>query len=139
MDPRLAAIVSLGAFVALALVFWLLLGRARGATKRLAYRVFLFSLALGIVALGRAYGLFARASLPFDLALATTIILVVIGNLYAVRFCSRCGRMHRNFKATACSRCGDPLPRHGFTEEPRRAPLDPTDPLGRRKRTLPKK
>jgi hypothetical protein len=86
-----------------------------------------------LCAAGRAGGLFARATVPFDLALALILVLVVIGNLYAVRFCASCGRMHRNFKATVCVRCAAPLARHGFTDEPRRAPLDPIDPLGRKK------
>jgi len=90
------------------------------------------------VAVGRSQGLFARASLPFDLALAITICLVVVGNLYSVRFCTRCGRMHRNFKAGVCARCGAVLPRHGFTEEPRRPPLDPLDPLGRKRGAAPR-
>lgn len=135
MDPRLAPILALGATGTLAAIFWLWVGRARGGTKRVAYRIFLFMLATALVAAGRSQGLFARASLPFDLVLAALVILVVIGNLYSVRFCTRCGRMHRNFKLGVCLRCGVALPQHGFTEAPRRAPIDPTDPLGRKKRS----
>jgi hypothetical protein len=135
LDPRLASILALAATATLAAIFWLWLGRARGGTKRAAWRLFLFALATALVAAGRSQGLFARASLPFDLALAAIVILVVIGNLYSVRFCTGCGRMHRNFKLGTCSRCGDALPQHGFTEAPRRAPIDPTDPLGRKKRS----
>jgi hypothetical protein len=135
VDPRLAPILALAATGTLAAIFWLWLGRAHGSTKRVAWRIFLFMLATALVAVGRSQGLFSRASLPFDLALSATVILVVIGNLYSVRFCTRCGRMHRNFKLGVCARCGDALPQHGFTEAPRRAPIDPTDPLGRKKRS----
>ncbi len=133
MDPRLVPIVALAACAGLGLLFWLWLGRARGAIKRLAWRLSLFAVAIALVQAGRAHGIFQHASAPFALALGVTILLVIIGNLYAVRFCTRCGRMQRNFKLLKCVRCGDPLPAHGFTERPRRAPLDPTDPLGRKK------
>ena len=125
--------LALAGCAALGLVFWLFLGRARGATKRLAWRLALFAVALGLVWQGRERGIFAHASAPFVLALGAAILLVIVGNLYSVRFCTRCGRMQRNFKVLKCARCGDPLPAHGFTERPRRPPLDPTDPLGRRK------
>jgi hypothetical protein len=131
--PGVAIGIAAAATGLLAAIFWIWLGRARGSLKRIAYRALLFTLAAALVAAGRTQGLFARASIPFDLALAVIILLVVFGNLYAVRFCTACGRMHRNFKASVCARCGQPLPRHGFTEEPRRAPLNPIDPLGRKR------
>ena len=132
MDPRAVAAASLALLGALAALAWLWLGRARGTVKRLAFRLALLALAGGLVWLGRAGGVFARASPGLAAVLGLTLLLVVIGNLYAVRFCARCGRMHRNFKVDACRRCGLALPRHGFTDRPRRKPLDLTDPLGRR-------
>ena len=133
MDPRVAIAISLAATGAVALLAWLWIGRAPGYRKRLMFRFALLGLAAGLVWLGRSSGVFAQASPPFAAALGTTVLLIVIGNLYAVRFCNACGRMHRNLRTNACTRCGAPLPQHGFTERPRRAPLDPTDPLGRRR------
>jgi len=132
VDPRLYPVLGAAATGLIAAIFWIAYGRARGASKRLAYRALLFIIALSLCAAGRAQGLFARATVPFDLAIAVTLLLVVLGNLYSVRFCTACGRMHRNFKIAACTRCGAPLPRHGLTDQPRSKPLDPTDPLGRR-------
>ena len=132
MDPRVAIATTLAAMGAVAGLAWLWAGRAPGVQKRLVFRFSLLGLAVFLVWLGRRSGVFTQASPPFAGALGLTVLLIVIGNLYAVRFCS-CGRMHRNLKTNACSRCGALLPRHGLTEELRRAPLDPTDPLGRRR------
>src|SRR5260370_13728591 len=113
---------------------WLVAGRARGQTKRVAYRAALLLLAAALIEVGRRRGTFASSSAGFSLLLGAIVLLVVVGQLYSVRFCPRCGRMVRNFRLAQCPRCAGPLPPHGFTEEPRRPPRDPTDPLGSRRR-----
>ena len=134
MDPRAGVALLLAGCGAVAALAWLWGGRARGATKRVAFRLSLLGLAGLLVWLGRRGGVFARATPAFSLALGLTVLLVVVGNLYAVRFCGRCGRMHRNFKTPLCARCGFTLPQHGFTDRLRTPALDPTDPLGRKRR-----
>ena len=133
MDPRVAIAIFFAATGAVALLAWLFIGHAPGVQKRLVFRFALLALSAFLVWLGRRSGVFAEASLPFAGALGMTVLLIAIGNLYAVRFCTACGRIHRNLKTGECTRCGKVLPRHGLTEQPRRPPLDPTDPLGRRK------
>ena len=129
------AIISVGATLAVALLAWLWVGRAPGARKRVVFRFTLLALTAFLLWLGRSQGIFAQSTRAFTVALGAIVLLVVIGNLYAVRFCTQCGRMHRNFKALKCARCFAVLPQHGFTEEPRRPPLDPLDPLGRRRQS----
>ena len=133
MDARVALATTLAAIGAVALLAWLWVGRAPGLRKRLVFRFALLALAAFLVWLGRSSGVFTQASPAFSGALGLTVLLVVVGNLYAVRFCGACGRMHRNLKTSECARCGKVLPRHGLTGQARRAPLDPTDPLGRRR------
>jgi hypothetical protein len=128
---------ALGAALAVALFGWLWVGRAPGPRKRLVFRFALLLLSAFLVWLGRTQGIFAQASPAFRLALGAIVLLVAIGNLYAVRFCSLCGRMVRNFKLLECPRCKQPLPRDGFTDQPRRPPIDPLDPLGRRRARRP--
>jgi apolipoprotein N-acyltransferase len=126
-------LLSVGATLSIALLAWLWVGRAPGARKRVAFRFALLGLTVFLLWLGRSQGIFAQSTPAFTVALGAIVALVMIGNLYAVRFCNACGRMHRNFKTLKCARCFAVLPRHGFTDEPRRPPLDPLDPLGRRK------
>src|SRR5438445_2475532 len=38
--------------------------------------------------------------------LLALVALLGASYLYLVRFCSSCGRMHRNFKLAECARCG---------------------------------
>lgn len=127
-------LIALAATGCVALLAWLWVGRAQGQRKRAVFRIALLGLTTGLLWLGRSSGVFAQATPAFTLALGVIMLLIAVGNLYSVRFCTACGRMHRNFKKLKCSRCGAVLPQHGLTEEPRRAPLDPTDPLGRRRR-----
>ena len=131
--PANYPLIALAATGCVALLAWLWVGRAPGQRKRAVFRIALLGLTAGLIALGRSRGIFAQATPAFTLALGLIMLLVAVGNLYSVRFCTACGRMQRNFKTLKCSRCGAVLPRHGLTEEPRRAPLDPTDPLGRKK------
>ncbi len=134
MDPGRAIATSLAAVFGLALVAWLVVGRARGQIKRVAYRVALLLFAAALIEGARRRGVFAHSSPGFALLLGAIVLLVVVGQLYSVRFCPRCGRMVRNFRLSQCPRCAGALPRHGFTQEPRKPPLDPTDPLGARRR-----
>ena len=131
------ALISLSAAAAIALSSWLWAGRATGQKKRAVFRFALLGLTAFLLWLGRSQGIFAQSTPAFTLALGAIVLLVVIGNLYAVRFCSACGRMHRNFKTVKCSRCFAVLPQHGLTQRPRRPPIDPLDPLGRRRRGPP--
>jgi len=100
---------------ALALAGWLAflaLGRTRGSIKRLAWRA---TLLLGA---GAAFRWGSRhTAAP---VLAAVLGVIALSYLYAVRFCSSCGRMCRNFKLAECARCGSPLPQHGLTLRPRR-------------------
>lgn len=129
-----ALALALGACAAVGGLAWLWLGRAAGRAKRLAFRVFLLLLTIGLVALGRRTGIFALVSPGFRVLLGGTVLLVVVGNLVGVRFCDACGRMHRNLRVATCRRCGFALPQHGLTDRRKRAPQDPLDPLGKRGR-----
>ena len=131
-EPVRWVVVAAAASASIALLAWLWVGRASGARKRVAFRIALVGLTAFLLWLGRSQGVFAQSTPAFKVALGAIILLVVIGNLYSVRFCTACGRMHRNFKTPKCARCFATLPRHGFTEDPRRPPLDPLDPLKRR-------
>ena len=132
MDPRIAIAGSLVAAGAIAAAFWLAFGRTGAEKKRIVWRVALVALA-GTLALGfERRSLFARSSAGFAAALAGTVVLVVVGQLYSVRFCGGCGRMVRNFRLSACPRCGGMLPRHGFTRALRNPPANPVDPLRRK-------
>lgn len=122
MDPARTSALFAAAALAGAAALWLWRGRARGRTKRIAYRVALLLLAAGLIESARRGGLFARSSPGFALALGGMVLLVVVGQLYGVRFCTACGRMVRNFRPASCPRCAAALPRHGFTEAPRRSP-----------------
>ena len=111
---------ALGACAALAWLWFLALGRAHGAVKRLALRGSLVLLAAAMLAIAHEHGLFARTTIPFRIALGLALATVVIGYLYFIRFCGACGRMVRNLKPANCPRCGAFLPRHGMTERLRR-------------------
>jgi apolipoprotein N-acyltransferase len=126
-------LLSVGATLSIALLSWLWVGRATGARKRALFRLSLLGLVAFLLWLGRSQGVFAQSTTAFKLALGAIVLLVAIGNLYSVRFCTACGRMHRNFKTPQCARCNAVLPRHGLTEEPRKPALDPLDPLGRQR------
>ena len=127
------ALIAASASACVALLAWLWVGRAPGVRKRVVFRFALVGLTAFLLWLGRSQGTFAQSTPAFTGVLGGIVLLVVIGNLYSVRFCTACGRMHRNFKTLVCARCAAVLPRHGFTDEPRRPPLDPLDPLGRRR------
>lgn len=130
MDAGRTSALFAAAALAGAAALWLARGRAQGRRKRLAYRVAMLLLAAGLIESARRGGLFARSSLGFSLALGAMVLLVVVGQLYGVRFCNACGRMVRNFRPSTCPRCGAALPRHGFTEAPRRPPPDRADRSG---------
>jgi hypothetical protein len=132
MSPLPLLLVTLAATAAVATLAWLWMGRASGLRKRLVFRLLLLVLAAGLLALGRSQGIFAQSSGPFTVALGLCVFTVVLGNLYGVRFCGRCGRMQRNLKISTCTRCGFVLPAHGLTDRPRLAPRDATDPLLRK-------
>jgi hypothetical protein len=102
------------AVIACALFFWLARGRAGGRTKRLAFRLTLVAALAAIVASGSRSGVFARSTVGFRVALLLVVVSVLLGYLYAVRFCPSCGRMERNLRRKACARCGTALPRDGF-------------------------
>ena len=132
MDPR---IVGAGALISVGVIagaVWLAFGRASGERKRFAWRLALLAVAGALVALGERRSIFERSSSGFAAALAGIVVLVVVGQLYSVRFCGGCGRMVRNFRRSACPRCGGTLPRHGFTRALRRPATDPVDPLRRK-------
>lgn len=133
MNRAASVALVLACAAALPGALWLARGRARGRTKRLAYRAAMLLIAAGLVESARRGGLFARSSAGFTLAIGAMVLLVVVGQLYGVRFCGACGRMVRDFRPAACPRCRAALPRHGFTEAPRRPPQDPTAPLGSRR------
>ncbi|MBS2022745.1 MAG: hypothetical protein JST92_10065 [Deltaproteobacteria bacterium] len=115
---------------------WLWIGDARGEVKRLAFRVSMLLLAAGVLYAGRRAGIFALVSPGFAVLLGCIVLLVVVGNLFGVRFCDACGRMHRNLRDSVCRRCGLGLSQHGLTTRRKRPPLDPTDPLGKKRSTL---
>jgi hypothetical protein len=112
--------IAPAAALALFWLWFLALGRARGEVKRLALRATLLSVIAAMVAVASRRGLFARATLGFQLALLFSLLAVAIGYLYLIRFCDVCGRMERNLKVPACPRCGAPLPWHGMTRRLRR-------------------
>jgi hypothetical protein len=116
--------VAPAAALAVVWLWFLARGKAKGATKRLAFRATLLALLAGLVALGSSRGVFARTSTGFVLVLLLALVAVELGYLYTTRFCPRCGWMVRNLKVAACPRCGSALPRHGMTSELRRLPGD---------------
>lgn len=122
-----AGIFTAAATLAAAWLWFLALGRTRGAWKRLALRGSLLALLGGLWALASSRGLLLHASAGFRLALLFALLTVAVGYLYLIRFCDVCGRMVRNLRPAACPRCGNPLPRHGMTSRLRRpepAPID---------------
>jgi hypothetical protein len=125
-------LIPVAATACVALLAWLWVGRAPGARKRVVFRFALLGLTAFLLWFGRSQGVFAQSTPAFTVALGAIVLLIAVGNLYSVRFCTSCGRMHRNFKTLKCARCFAVLPQHGFTEAPRRPPIDPLDPLGRR-------
>jgi amino acid transporter len=120
-------LAALAAVAVAAWSWWIARGRAQGRTKRLAFRATLVALLAAVVAIASRYGVFARSTFGFRVALLLAICSVLLGYLYAVRFCPACGRMQRNLKPAACVGCGAPLPRHGMTARLRRAPTDAPD------------
>jgi hypothetical protein len=129
---------ALAAPLALAAVAWLWFlarGRARGEVKRGALRLTLLAVAGGLVAFAAHRGLFVRATLGFRAAILIALLTVVVGYLYLIRFCGSCGRMVRNLRDATCPRCSAFLPRHGMTGRMRRPGDDRRwDPLQKRRR-----
>jgi hypothetical protein len=78
------------------------------------FRIALVAALGGIVASGSRAGVFARSTVGFRVALLLVVVSVLLGYLYAVRFCPSCGRMERNLRRKICARCGSPLPRDGL-------------------------
>src|SRR5712671_3533648 len=109
------------AALAVAWLWFLARGRARGSLKRFAFRVTLLAVLAGILAAASARGVFARTSPGFQIVLVLALAAVELGYLYTTRFCPRCGFMVRNLKLASCPRCGAQLPRHGMTSELRPA------------------
>jgi len=112
---RVSVWVAAIAAAAVAWVWFLVLGKASGAVKRIAFRSTLLALLAGLLAAGSARGVFTRASAGFQTLLIVALVAVELGYLYTTRFCPRCGRMVRNLKVATCPRCGSQLPRHGMT------------------------
>src|SRR5712671_1709064 len=108
------------AALAVAWLWFLARGRARGSLKRLAFRVTLLAVLAGVLTAASARGIFARTSPGFQIVLVLALAAVELGYLYTTRFCPRCGFMVRNLKLVSCPRCGAQIPRHGMTSEPRR-------------------
>lgn len=111
---------SLAAVAGVAWLAFLAVGTARGAVKRAAWRATLAAAVVGVVLVGRRSGIFAQVGGSGRFVVVATAGLLVLSYLYLIRFCSRCGRLHRNLKTAACVRCGGPLPDHGLTSRPRR-------------------
>lgn len=120
MSPTASLVAALGAILAVGWFAFLAIGTARGAAKRLAFRATLAAAVLLVVLIGRRSGLFAQVGGGGRFVLVATAGLLVLSYLYLIRFCSSCGRLHRNFKLAGCGRCGARLPDHGLTERPRR-------------------
>jgi hypothetical protein len=113
----------LAVLAAAAWLWFLAVGRFRGAAKRIALRATLLLLLGGMWAVAASRGLLLQASSGFRVALLLALLVVAVGYLYLIRFCDVCGRMVRNLKPAVCPRCGAPLPRHGMTSKLRR--VDP--------------
>jgi hypothetical protein len=109
------------AVAAVAWLWFLVLGKASGALKRIVFRITLLALLAGLLAAGSARGVFTRTSPGFQVLLIAALVAVELGYLYTTRFCPRCGRMVRNLKPATCPRCGSQLPRHGMTTKLRAA------------------
>ena len=121
--------------LALAWLWFLAQGRARGGVKRLALRVTLLALAGVLVGTAAEHGLLSRASIGFQVAVVLAVVVVTVGYLYLTRFCDACGRMVRNLKVQSCPRCGGALPLHGMMARLRMPPQDRrTNPGDRRGR-----
>ena len=108
------ALIAIAAALAVFWLWFLARGRASGPVKRVALRISLIGLVLGLVLVGRERGVFERSSTGFRLAMLLAVLAVAVGYLYLIRFCGTCGRMVRNLKPSICPRCGAPLPRHGM-------------------------
>ena len=108
------------AALALVWLWFLALGRTRGGVKRLGLRATLLAVIGAMVFVAQKRGLFARASIGFQIALLLALLVVAVGYLYTIRFCDGCGRMVRNLKVPSCPRCGAMLPWHGMTRRLRR-------------------
>ena len=120
MSPTASLAAVLGCALLAGWLAFLAIGTARGPAKRLAFRATLAAAVLFVVVLGRRSGLFGQVGSGGRFVLVATAGLLVLSYLYLIRFCSSCGRLHRNFKLEECSRCGAPLPDHGLTSRPRR-------------------
>jgi hypothetical protein len=120
MSPGNAAALTVSAVLGVAWLAFLVVGTARGAIKRIAFRATLLAVAAGVIASGRFTGVFAQVGSGGRAVLLAVLLLLMVSYLYLVRFCSQCGRMHRNFKLASCERCGEPLPDHGLTTRARR-------------------
>ena len=117
MAPAAAAVA--------AWLWFLALGRTRGAVKRVSLRITLLLVSAGLVWSAAEKGLLTRASPAFRVALLAAVLIVAVGYLYLIRFCGSCGRMVRNLKPPSCPRCGAALPVHGMTARLRRLDGDP--------------
>lgn len=117
-----SVLLAPAAALAVAWLWFLARGKARGSVKRLALRATLFAVVAGLVAAGTRRGVFVRASPGFRLALLLALLAVAVGYLYLIRFCDTCGRMERNLKVAQCKRCGAYLPVDGMSTKLRRAP-----------------
>ena len=113
--------VAPAAAAAVAWLWFLVLGKAAGGVKRLAFRVTLLGLLAALAAAGWRRGVFARTSPSFQVLLLVALVGVELGYLYTTRFCPHCGRMVRNLRVSACPRCEALLPRHGMTNTLRSA------------------
>lgn len=119
------ATTSLLAIGSVSLLAWLAIGKAKGAVKRSVWRLALAAGVVGVVLGGRRSGIFAQVGGGGRFVLVATAGLLVLSYLYLIRFCPSCGKLHRDFKLASCARCGAPLPDHGLTSRPRRAPRPP--------------
>lgn len=98
-------------------LWFLARGRSRGGVKRALLRVTLLAIAAVLVWAAASRGMFVRSTAGFRVAVLLAVLVVAVGYLYTTRFCSDCGRMVRNLKVAACTRCGALLPRHGMTAQ----------------------
>ena len=122
------------AALALAWLWFLALGRAKGGVKRLGLRATLLAVIAALVFVAQRRGLFARATVGFQLAILGALLVMAVGYLYSIRFCDVCGRMVRNLKVSQCPRCGAQLPWHGMTRRLRREEPAPPATGGARRR-----
>ena len=112
--------IAPAAVAAVAWLWFLARGRARGSVKRIAFRITLLALLAALLAGAVQRGVLERVSAAFQVVLLLALAGVELGYLYTTRFCPACGYMVRNLKIAACPRCGAALARHGMTSALRR-------------------